>query len=390
MNTTQIITSLLDTDLYKLTMMQCILHQFPSALVEYRFKCRNKATLAPLITEIKTEIKALCKLSFTEDELNYLQNFNYFQSDFITFLRSFQLNESFIHLDTHGDDLEIKIKGPWLHTIMFETPVLAIINEIYCRHLTPTPNLDNARERLAAKIEYIQQIPDNDHFIFSDFGTRRRFSKTWQIELNKTLKDTLPLQFYGTSNIYIAKLLGIFPLGTMAHEYLQASQAIAPQLKDSQRFALDAWHREYQGELGIALTDVINTDIFLQDFDLPYALNFTGLRHDSGDPIVWGEKVIQHYANLNINPKTKTLIFSDSLNVEKAAKIYAYFKDQTRCSFGIGTNLTNDCGDYQPLNIVIKMTKCNGQSVAKISDSPGKSICQDQLYIDYLKKMFQI
>ena len=189
-----IITSLLDTDLYKLTMMQCVLHQFPGAMVEYRFKCRNEEKLAPYITEIKSEIKSLCSLRFQEEELNYLSQLNYIKPDFIEFLRLFHLNERFIHLSTDGDDLELIIEGPWLHTIMFEVPLLAIINEIYFRHHITNPDFNEGRRRLQAKIDYIKQIPDNNRFIFSDFGTRRRFSKEWQFEIDQTLKTQLPKQ----------------------------------------------------------------------------------------------------------------------------------------------------------------------------------------------------
>ncbi|PHQ78553.1 MAG: nicotinate phosphoribosyltransferase [Coxiella sp. (in: Bacteria)] len=387
--TTGIITSLLDTDLYKLTMMQCVLHQFPGSMVEYRFKCRNKALLAPHRDEISAEINALCKLYFSESELDYLSALPYIKTDFIEFLRLFHLNERFITLSTHGDDLEIVISGPWLHTILFEVPVLAIINEVYFRNTVPHPDYDEGRKRLQEKLTFLKNEPDNQDFIFSDFGTRRRFSKVWQFEIDRVLQEQVPQFLAGTSNLESAKILGLRPIGTMAHEFLQACQALGPRLADSQRYALETWAREYRGRLGIALTDVINIKAFLNDFDLYYAKLFDGLRQDSGDPIQWGEKVIQHYIEQKIDPCTKTLVFSDGLTFEKAMELYHRFKDRSQPAFGIGTNLTNDLG-YDPINIVIKMTRCNDQAVAKISDSPGKSMCQDDSYVNYLKHVFHI
>lgn len=387
--TTPIITSLLDTDLYKLTMMQCVLHQFPATMVEYQFKCRNQAVLAPYLEEIQSEIHALCQLRFQEEELAFLATLDYIKPDFIEFLRLFHLSERFIHLSTEGDDLRIIIDGPWLHTILFEVPVLAIVNEVYFRNTVKKPDWTTGHEKLQAKIALIQATPDNQHFVFSDFGTRRRFSKAWQLEIDKILATQIPAHFSGTSNIANAKQLQIKPIGTMAHEFLQACQAVGPRLADSQRYALEAWAREYRGRLGIALTDVINIDAFLHDFDLYYVKLFDGLRQDSGDPIAWADKVIAHYKRYKVDPRTKTLVFSDGLTMEKALCIYERFKDESQPAFGIGTHLTNDLG-YEPINIVIKMTRANNQAVAKLSDSPGKSMCQDHSYVDYLKHVFRV
>ncbi len=384
-----IITSLLDTDLYKLTMMQCVLHQFPGAEVEYRFLCRNPANLAPYVDQVRQEIKALCELRFQEEELEYLATLDYIKSDFIEFLRLFHLNERFIEISTDHETLNIIIRGPWLHTILFEVPVLAIVNELYFRDHAADTALIEGRKRLQAKIHLLQQQTKLEYFQFSDFGTRRRFNKAWQLEVDQTLTNALPHYMIGTSNIANAKALNIRPIGTMAHEFLQACQALGPRLADSQMFALETWAKEYRGRLGIALTDVINIQSFLKDFDLYYAKLFDGLRQDSGDPILWAEKVLHHYQTLKVDARTKTLVFSDSLTFEKALEIYDRFQHQAQLAFGVGTYLTNDMG-HEPLNIVIKMTRCNNQAVAKISDSPGKSMCQDASYIDYLKHVFHI
>jgi nicotinate phosphoribosyltransferase len=384
-----IITSLLDTDLYKITMMQCVLHQAPSAEVEYSFKCRSDADLTPYVEEIREQISHLCALCFKEEELQYLATLDYIKPDFIDFLRLFHLNEKFIKIDTHDNQLRIKINGPWLHTILFEVPTLAIVSQIYYENTAPDSDYEEGRKRLEHKITLIKKSQHIEQFVFSDFGTRRRFSKKWQYEIDKTLVEQIPQYFRGTSSVENAKKLNLKPIGTMAHEFLQACQAIGPRLADSEKYALELWAKEYRGRLGIALTDVISIDAFLNDFDLYFAKLFDGLRQDSGDPFLWGEKVIAHYKQHKIDPRTKTLVFSDNLTIPKALKIFHYFKNEAEPAFGIGTNLTNDLG-YKPLNIVIKMTRCNNQSVAKISDSPGKSMCTDTSYISYLRKVFNL
>ncbi len=384
-----IINSLLDTDLYKFTMMQVVLHQFPNTQVEYRFKCRNQGVdLRPYATEIQQAINQLCQLRFTQDELDYLASLPFIQSNFIDYLRYFQLNPDNVRIETN-QELDIIIQGSWFHTILFEVPVLAIVNEIYCQHQMPEPDYPEARQRLKAKIDQIQALTQPELFKFSDFGSRRRFSKIWQQEMITTLAENVPNSLIGTSNVYFAKQLGLMPIGTMAHEFLQAAQSLGPRLVDSQKFALQTWANEYRGQLGIALSDVCGMDAFLRDFDAYFAKLYDGARQDSGDPIEWGDKLIQHYQQLGIDPKTKRMVFSDGLTIPKAIEIFHYFKDKAQVSFGIGTNLSNDFG-IKALQIVIKMTQCQGQPVAKISDSPGKLMCHDQSYLNYLRQVFQL
>jgi nicotinate phosphoribosyltransferase len=184
-------------------------------------------------------------------------------------------------------------------------------------------------------------------------------------------------------------MLGLTPLGTMAHEYLQACQALGPRLRDSQVFAFESWAREYRGDLGIALSDVYGFNAFLRDFDMYFCKLFDGARHDSGDPFIWGERMIAHYRANRVDPLTKTLIFSDGLTVPKTIDLFRQFNGRCLLAFGIGTNLTNDLG-YEPLQIVIKMTRCNGQPVAKLSDTPGKGMCDDEKYLAYLAQVFEI
>ena len=388
-----IIDSLLDTDLYKFTMMQVVLHHFPGAQVEYRFKCRNPGVqLAPLVEDIRSEISHLCTLRFREPELQYLRGLRFIKSDFVDFLGLFQMNEKYVTVQPSAagnGEIEIIVRGPWLHTILFEIPLLAIVNEIYFRKTQPQSDYVEGRRRLQAKIALIHEDESLSDMRVADYGTRRRFSRSWQEEVIIGLRDDLGANFAGTSNVMLAMRHGLIPLGTMAHEYLQACQSLGPRLRDSQTFGFEVWAREYRGDLGIALSDTYGMDAFFRDFDLYFCKLFDGARHDSGDPFEWGERLIGHYEALRIDPRTKTLIFSDSLNVPLAIKLYRRFSSRTRLAFGIGTNLTNDLG-FTPLQIVIKMVRCNGQPVAKLSDSPEKTMCDDQAYLAYLRQVFQI
>ncbi|MFM7330939.1 MAG: nicotinate phosphoribosyltransferase [Brachymonas sp.] len=400
--TMPIITSLLDTDLYKFTMMQVVLHQFPGAQVEYKFKCRNAGVnLAQHVEEIRAEIKALCNLSFSDDELNYLRSMRFIKSDFVDFLGLFRLNEKYITLTPQSDgQLDITVKGPWLHTILFEIPVLAIVNEVYFKNHSDSHSIHGGEERLLHKIALLK-TSDLKELKIADYGTRRRYSKVWQGQVLRTLAQQLGKvsadqpagQFAGTSNVHYARTLGLTPLGTMAHEYLQAAQALGPRLRDSQTFAFEKWAQEYRGDLGIALSDVYGMSAFLRDFDMFFCKLFDGARHDSGDPFSWGERMIAHYKINRVDPRTKTLIFSDGLTVPRTIKLYERFKGRCLLAFGIGTNLTNDLGDppdHEPLQIVMKMIRCNGQPVAKLSDSPGKGMCDDEKYLAYLRQVFEI
>ncbi|MDP5117609.1 MAG: nicotinate phosphoribosyltransferase [Burkholderiaceae bacterium] len=389
-----VITSLLDTDLYKFTMMQAVLHQFPGAQVSYKFKCRTTGVkLAPYVDEIRAEIRSLCKLQFTEQELEWMRAMRFIKSDFVDFLGLFRLNEKYIDVvGLPSGEIDIRIQGPWLHTILFEIPVLAIVNEVYFRNTQPVPDYVEGRQRLDTKIAQLQEADLGDLKI-ADYGTRRRFSKAWHEEVLRVLTSRLGSgatgRFAGTSNSLFAMKLGLTPLGTMAHEYLQACQALGPRLRDSQVFGFETWAREYRGDLGIALSDVYGIEPFLRDFDMYFCKLFDGARHDSGDPFTWGERMIEHYKSNRVDPLTKTLIFSDGLTVPRTIELYQRFRGRCQLAFGIGTNLTNDLG-YEPLQIVIKMVECNGQPVAKLSDTPSKNMCEDANYLAYLRQVFDI
>jgi len=388
-NTTRpIIMSLLDTDLYKLSMQKIALHQFLDARVEYAFKCRTQGIdFSPYIDEIRDEIDHLCSLRFTRDELAYVSSIPFLDGDYIDFLKGFHLDRN--HVTTHVKNgvLDIKIEGQWFFTILFEVPLLAIVSEVYNRNVYPDADRYDALELLEKKLDTCKGDPT---IRFADFGTRRRFSREWHEEVISTIKNELGYDsFVGTSNVMFAKQFGITPIGTMAHEFLQLGQAFVP-VRNSQKFMFQSWMKEYDGQLGIALTDVITTDAFLKDFDVVLARAYDGVRQDSGDPFVFGEKMINHYESLGIDPRTKTIVFSDGLNFDKIVTLHARFKDRIKVSFGIGTNLTNDFPNQKPLQIVIKMTKCNGLHVAKISDSRGKSMCQSPVYLAYLKEVFGV
>lgn len=389
-----IIRNLLDTDLYKFTMWQSLLHAFPANQAEYRFVCRNKPAypLAELRQEVEMQLDALCTLRFADEDLDYLATRPYLKSDFLDFLRIFQFQRRYISVEVQGDTLSIVAKGPQIHVMGFEIYVLAIVNELYFRQVDQEAALAEGRRRLTTKIELLRQqgvqTRERRHpFEFFDFGTRRRFSAAWHEEVISCLCREVPQYFKGTSNVLLARKFGLVPIGTMAHEYLQTFQAVGVQLKQFQKASLEAWVQEYRGDLGIALTDVVGMDAFLHDFDLYFAKLFDGLRHDSGDPVEWARKALAHYAKLRIDAHTKRLVFSDGLTMSTSLALHKEFADFVQMGFGIGTNLSNDMG-VAALNIVMKLFTCNGQPVAKLSDTEGKTLCADETFLAYLRQQF--
>ena len=389
----QIINSLLETDMYKFSMGQTIFHQFTSYKTTWTFKCRNKDVhfTDEMVEEIKEQVKAFCQLRFTEEELEYLDNITWIKGTYVDFLRLWQPRYEEFTITTDAPcGLAIDAAGTWLNTSMYEIPVLAIVNEVYFRMAYDYDVLlKQFKRRLDEKVRLLEEdtyrLSD-----FSEFGLRRRLSAEAQEMAIKALAEVeMPedSHFIGTSNVYLAKKFNLKPVGTMAHEWImctgQGNHKHNPAY--SNWYALDAWVKEYGILNGIALTDTITTDCFLRDFQLTYATLFSGVRHDSGDPYEWGDKMIAHYNSLGINPRTKTLLFSDSLDFERATALYDYFKDKAKVAFGIGTFISNDT-DEDALNIVMKTTKCNGMDVAKISDVAGKGMCKNPDYVDYLNR----
>ena len=389
----QIINSLLETDMYKFSMGQTIFHQFTSYKTTWTFKCRNKDVhfTDEMVEEIKEQVQAFCQLRFTEEELEYLDNITWIKGTYVDFLRLWQPRYEEFTITTDAPcGLAIDAAGTWLNTSMYEIPVLAIVNEVYFRMAYDYDVLlKQFKRRLDEKVRLLEEdtyrLSD-----FSEFGLRRRLSAEAQEMAVKAIAEVeLPADshFIGTSNVYLAKKFNLKPVGTMAHEWImctgQGNHKHNPAY--SNWYALDAWVKEYGILNGIALTDTITTDCFLRDFQLTYATLFSGVRHDSGDPYEWGDKMIAHYNSLGINPRTKTLLFSDSLDFERATALYDYFKDKAKVAFGIGTFISNDT-DEEALNIVMKTTKCNGMVVAKISDVAGKGMCKNPDYVDYLNR----
>lgn len=389
----RIVQNLLDTDFYKLTMMQAVLHNYPNAEVEWEFRCRNAEDLTPYLAEIRYQIERLAELEVTADQLAFLERIPFMKPDFIRFLGLFRFNPRHVQTGIEDGQLCIRLRGPWLHVILYEIPLLAIISEVRNRYRYREVLLEQASERLYQKLDWLRaeaSASELQGFQVADFGTRRRFSFRVQEQMVKIMKRDFPGRFVGTSNVHLARELDLKPIGTMAHEWLMAHQQLGPRLIDSQIAALDCWVREYRGLLGIALTDCITMDAFLRDFDLYFAKLFDGLRHDSGDPLQWAEKAIAHYEQLGIDPMSKTLVFSDGLDFEKSLQLYRALCGRINVSFGIGTKLTCDIPGVEPMNIVIKMTACNGQPVAKISDAPGKTQCRDENFVSYLKHVFRV
>lgn len=382
-----IIQSLLDTDLYKFTMMQTVLHHFPSAQAEYRFICRTKGVdLSPLAHAIHSEVEQLAALRLTDVERGWLSSLPWFSDDFVEHLAGFRFDPRQVTVRPGNEQLDITVRGPWQAAILFEVPLLAIVNEIRFRAHSQQPDFSTALMRLGFKAELMTQAGAD--FSVTEFGTRRRFSRQWHEEALTGLKRLAPQALSGTSNMDLARRLDLLPLGTMAHEYLQACQVLAPSLDEAQVFALDTWLDEYKGALGTALTDTYGIDAFLADFDEKLARAYSGVRHDSGDPFDWTERMLAHYEKLGINAREKTFIYSNSLTVPRAVELFERFHGRARLGFGIGTNLTNDIGP-DPLDIVIKMTHLNGQAVAKLSDDPAKAVSPDPVYLDNLRNIYR-
>lgn len=384
MKLSPIVISLLDTDLYKFNMNQVMFHRHTDLNGTYLFKCRNAGVkfTAEMVDEMNAQIDHLCTLRFTDEELDYLKSLRFIKYDYVEFLRLWHPIRKYVRCFLIAGDLYIEVTGPLFSVMQFEIYLLEIVNEVYFRMTYNYLDLiESARKRLEEKIAGFE---DGTYtFNFAEFGARRRLSREWQEYVIGALLETG--HCVGTSNVYFAMKYGCTPIGTYAHEFVQMYQGVpGVTLAYTNKMAMEEWFNEYQGDNGTALTDTLGTDLFLMDFNKLQATCYTGVRHDSGDPYVWGDKIIAHYESLGIDPKTKTLLFSDSLDLPTAQKIYDYFKDRAKVSFGIGTNLSNDTG-ATPLNIVIKLQYVNGHPVAKLSDVSGKAMCQDENYLNYLK-----
>ncbi len=382
-----IVVSLLDTDLYKFNMDQVIFHKHTDLCGQYHFKCRTPGvTFTPeMAAEINAQVDHLCTLTFTPEELGYLRGIRFIKNDYVEFLRLWRPIRDYVTVKLlPGGELSIVVDGPLFSAMQFEIYLLEIVNEVYFRMAYDySVLLQSARERLDAKIEAFRN--GTYTFKFAEFGCRRRLSRAWQEEaVRRFITETK--NCVGTSNVYLAMKYSVPPIGTYAHEFVQMYQGIdSIPLAYTNHYAMEDWYDENRGDNGTALTDTVTTDLFLLDFNRAMVNNYTGVRHDSGDPYAWGEKIIAHYRRYGADPLSKQLLFSDSLDFDRAQALYDYFKDRARVSFGIGTFCTNDTC-VPALNIVIKLQYVNGRPVAKLSDSPGKAMCSDPEFLEYLKR----
>ncbi|MGL4429609.1 MAG: nicotinate phosphoribosyltransferase [Silvania sp.] len=386
-----VLHTLLDTDAYKLHMQQAVFHQYADVQVAAEFRCRGDDLLGIYADAIREQVDAMQHLRLRDDEFQWLSGLPFFKEDYLHWLREFRYDPRQVTITNDNGKLHIRLEGPWREVIMWEVPLLAVISELVHRYRSPDANVEQALETLESKLVEFSHLTDTldmSRFRLMDFGTRRRFSR----EVQQAIVERLQQEpwFVGTSNYDLARRLNLTPMGTQAHEWFQAHQQISPELATSQRAALAAWLTEYPTQLGIALTDCITMDAFLRDFGPEFATVYQGLRHDSGDPLEWGEKAIAHYHKLGIDPQSKVLVFSDNLDLPKAVALYRHFSSRVNLSFGIGTRLTCDIPQVKPLNIVIKLVECNGKPVAKLSDSPGKTICHDKAFVRALRKAFDL
>ena len=386
-----VLHTLLDTDAYKLHMQQAVFHHYYHVHVAAEFRCRGDDLLGIYADSIREQVDAMQHLTLQDDEYQWLSGLPFFKADYLNWLRDFRYKPEQVIVTNDNGKLNIRLEGPWREVIMWEVPLLAVISELAHRYRSPEKGVEQAVAALENKLAAFSTLTeglDMSRFRLMDFGTRRRFSRDVQEAIVKRLQQEP--WFVGTSNYDLARRLSLTPMGTQAHEWFQAHQQISPDLANSQRAALAAWLEEYPNQLGIALTDCITMDAFLRDFGPEFAERYQGLRHDSGDPVEWGEKAIAHYEKLGIDPMSKVLVFSDNLDLAKAVDLYRHFNTRVNLSFGIGTRLTCDIPQVKPLNIVIKLVECNGKPVAKLSDSPGKTICHDKAFVRALREAFDL
>jgi len=386
-----VLHTLLDTDAYKLHMQQAVFHHYYDVDVAAEFRCRGDDLLGIYADSIREQVDAMQHLTLQDDEYQWLSGLPFFKADYLNWLRDFRYKPEQVTVTNDNGKLDIRLEGPWREVIMWEVPLLAVISELAHRYRSPETGVTQALAALENKLAGFATLTDGldmSRFRLMDFGTRRRFSRDVQQAIVQRLQQES--WFVGTSNYDLARRLNLTPMGTQAHEWFQAHQQISPDLANSQRAALAAWLDEYPNQLGIALTDCITMDAFLRDFGPEFAERYQGLRHDSGDPVERGEKAIAHYEKLGIDPMSKVLVFSDNLDLAKAVELYRHFSTRVNLSFGIGTRLTCDIPQVKPLNIVIKLVECNGKPVAKLSDSPGKTICHDKAFVRALRKAFDL
>lgn len=369
------IQSILDNDLYKFTMQQAVHRLYPRAQAEYEFTNRG-ATAFPqgFAQRVKQEIEKMAGLSLSQSQKAYLKNTcSFFTPTYLDYLESYTYNPDEVILGQAKEHFFLTVKGPWHRTILWEVPLMATISETFFSMTAPTPPfIKNIKQRNQDKAAVMAA----NQIYFADFGTRRRFSFATHDTLIQDILGQKNHTLIGTSNVHLAQKFGIPPIGTLAHEWIMFHGAITGY-KKANATAMEAWIKVFKDELGIALADTYTTEVFLSSFDARLAGHFDGVRQDSGDPIAFIKKLVLHYENLHIDPATKTIIFSDGLDIKGATAIHNECKDKIKDAYGIGTHLTNDLG-VAPLNMVIKLSRCQlnpekpWHQTIKLSDDRGK------------------
>ena len=369
-----ILKSILDTDLYKFTTSYAYIKLFPYAIGTFSFKDRDETEYSDdFLNALKEEFNRLKGVGLTPDELEYMSvNCRFMPRVYWEWLSSFRFNPDII--DVYLDEerhLHIEVTDYLYKVTLYEVPILAIVSEIKNIFFNQRPSREDILSKLAAKVE----LSNSNALPFSEFGTRRRFSfevHDWVVDYLKKHSKYCT----GTSNCYLAMKYNMRPMGTHPHEWFMFHGAQFGY-KHANYMALENWVNVYDGDLGTALSDTYTSESFLTNFSRKQAKLFDGVRCDSGDELEFVDKLIDRYKELGIDPVTKTIIFSNALDFEKALTLYEYCKGKIRCSFGIGTNLTNDTG-YQPSNIVMKLSKCkmnanqSWRECIKLSDDMGK------------------
>ena len=403
-----IIHHLSQTDAYKLSMAYVIYHLYRKYKTGWSFKFRNMkdhlAAITPAkmqewVEEIQKEINHLATLRWTEDEILFIsKKMPWLTLDgglFLDWLRNFQVRAEDILVFIENGELRIETdeKASWLQSTFYEIYLLVIVNETGFRLFYNYDELLESHKRNTDK--KFEKLLSGEYVLgaVSEFGLRRELSEEAQEYVIKKFmahRDELNAKgtnYVGTSNVYMSMKYGTTPIGTMAHEFIMGVGQGDPSKNPaySNRFAMESWTQIYGVLNGIFLTDTITDKMCRMDMDFKFASSFKGVRNDSGDPIEWGENWIKHYEKLGIDPKTKTLLFSNSLDFKRADEIYHHFAERVNVAFGIGTYLSNDTF-VNPFNIVMKMTTCNGHPVAKISDDAGKGMCKSEEFVNFLMK----
>jgi nicotinate phosphoribosyltransferase len=388
-----ILQSILDNDLYKFTMQHAVVKLFPRAEARYGFVNRGKTQFPEGFADrLNQEVQQMASLRLTDTEKQFLKDWCYYlPPTYLDFLSGYQYNPKEVQISQQGGELSIHIEGYWYRTILWEVPLMAMISELYFEmtHQKALP-----QSEILENLSHKGFVFEKNQIRFADFGTRRRFSFANHDLVVGHLTKICPNAFTGTSNVFLAYKYSIKPIGTHAHEWFMF-HAAKYGYKLANELALDNWVDVYRGDLGIALSDTFTSKVFFRAFDGKLSKLFDGVRQDSGDPFVFAVQTIEHYKKLNIDPTSKTIVFSDNLNPDLVKDLFIFCENRIKISFGIGTNLTNDVG-VTPLNMVIKMTAARPanynewQETVKLSDSVGKytgsakavALCKEMLGID--------